>query len=54
MRMDLAGGWHLLRVEINGHAEWIICDPVGDRLGDTDKHKAEFDDAMVAEIRRRR
>lgn len=57
MRMDLAGGWHLLRVEVNGRPEWIICDPIGDRLGGTDKHKTEFDEAMaagVAEINRLR
>lgn len=50
MRFDLAGGWHLLRVEVNGRPEWIICDPVGDRLGDTDKHKGELDGALMAEL----
>jgi hypothetical protein len=53
MRMELASGWHLLRVEISGRHEWIICDPEGDRLGITDKHKVEFDKAMLAEVRTR-
>lgn len=50
MRFDLAGGWHLLRVEVNGRREWIICDPIGDRLGGTDKHKSELDVALMAEL----
>lgn len=53
MIMDLAEGWHLLRVEIGGAFEWIICDPDGDRLGNTAKHKAEFDAAMTQELKRR-
>jgi hypothetical protein len=47
MRFELAAGWHLLRVEVNGLPEWIICDPEGDRLGGTEKHKAEFDQALL-------
>lgn len=48
MRYDLAGGWHLQRVEVGNGFEWIICDPDGDALGNTEKHKAEFDAAMRA------
>jgi hypothetical protein len=47
MRVELAEGWHLLRVEIGDHHEWIICDPNGDRLGNTPKHLGEFDAAMM-------
>lgn len=50
MKFELAGGWHLARVEINGRHEWIICDPNGDRLGNTDKHKAELDIALMAAL----
>lgn len=50
MKFYLAGGWHLLRVEVNGRPEWIICDPMGDRLGDTDKHKCELDVALLAKL----
>jgi len=52
--IELTGGWHLLRVEIGTGYEWIICDPQGDRLGNTEKHKAEFDAAMVAPAARQR
>lgn len=45
-RFELAGGWHLARVQIEDHFEWIICDPNGDRLGGTLKHLAELDDAL--------
>ena len=51
MRYNLAGGWYLQRVEVNSAAEWVICDPNGDRLGNTEKHKAEFDTALLAELR---
>lgn len=50
MRFELAGGWHLLRVEIGDAYEWIICDSQGDRLGNTPKHKAEFDAALMAAL----
>lgn len=46
MRFELAGGWYLQRIEIGDAHEWIICDPNGDRLGDTPKHKAELDAAL--------
>lgn len=48
MKFDLAGGWHLLRVKVRDHFEWIICDPTGDRLGCTLKHMAELDAALTA------
>lgn len=47
MIVQLSCGWHLRRVEIGDGHEWIVCDPQGDRLGNTDKHKAEFDAAMM-------
>lgn len=50
-RFDLTGGWHLQRVEVNGAYEWIVCDPFGDRLGGTPKHKAEFDAALMAYLK---
>lgn len=51
-RFDLAGGWHLLRVTVRGVPEWIICDPDGDRLGQTTKHKSELDAALLAALER--
>lgn len=49
-RFDLAGGWHLQRVQVGDHFEWIICDPVGDRLGGTPKHMAELDNALLGKL----
>lgn len=47
LRVELAEGWHLLRVQVGAHHEWIIVDPDGDRLGNTSKHLGEFDEAML-------
>lgn len=49
-RFELAGGWHLQRVQVSDHFEWIICDPAGDRLGGTLKHMAELDNALLKEL----
>jgi hypothetical protein len=51
-RIELGEGWHLLRVEVGDSHEWIICDPAGDRLGNTPKHKAELDAALMRSIAR--
>lgn len=48
MKYYLAHGWYLQRIEINCAFEWVFCDPCGDRLGNTAKHKDELDAAMMA------
>lgn len=49
-RFELAGGWHLQRVQVGDHFEWIICDPAGDRLGGTLKHMADLDSALLGKL----
>lgn len=50
-KFNLAGGWYLQRVEIFGEYHWVVCDPQGERLGDTAKHRAELDRALMAASR---
>lgn len=45
-RFELAGGWYMQRAEAAGVPVWIICDPNGDRLGNTEKHLRELDAAL--------